>query len=114
MIAEASAILGQDVGPWTLRELLKMVKAAQAARWARTASLMALVEVVNAGRRVRFQPNKWNPYTTSSPRDGGAKITKDSIGSLKALVGLKPKGRKRGRVRNRKSARERKRKDPQQ
>jgi len=113
MICEATAILGIDPGPWTLRELAKMARTVQEIEWSRTASLMSLIEVVHSGakRRPKFNPNKWNPLADRKSRGDrdGTKITKQNIGALKMFV----TGKGQRRRAQRKPTRRSKRKDPQ-
>jgi len=71
-----------------------MAEARESAAWTRTATVLALIECVSAAGKTRFDPAKWNPFSTAAERSGrgrGEPITAATIGLLKVFVKKKKK-----------------------
>ena len=83
-----------------------MAEIRQRNEWDHTAAILALTEVVNAGKRTRYSPGKWNPYrvdeTAGKRERPGMAIMSDTIGALAIFV---PKGRRKKRTPKRESNR---------
>ena len=72
-----------DPGPYSLRELVKMVEIKLAREWDHTASLMCIMVRLHSSKGGNASVSKFHSYMRSS--QSGVKITKDNIQILKRV-----------------------------
>jgi len=94
-----AGIVGVDPGPYTLREMLWMVRGRLRAEWAQTSTLCAVIynSAPSFGsRKTMMKPNAFDPYATAEREGaGGSGGVAERVTFKQLLDVMNPKRRRR-------------------
>lgn len=74
--------MGIDIGPYTLRELIRMVEVKQTERWDHTASVCATILNARQGVEKFTDPMDLNPYRKRVLKKGVSKMPHQSFDQI--------------------------------